>query len=451
MLKFILILPFFLDLSFAESLSLKDYIEQSLKTDKKFEQFELEKQKKDYIIDQGLPADALTLSLEHEVGKVSNSDTDNVSTTGSLTKDFSLSGTSLSVQQTHSERPNIEENTTEVTIEQSLTKNAFGRDSRLLKTQLQEESKLLVDQANEDKEEYYLEALTLYFEYQAAFDNYELALQIKKDTDRLTTQVKNKFKKQIASKTDKDKALIEQIDAESDLLEKEKDLNIIKSKIYEKVGKSKGEMKPEKADIVFKAFKSIHLAEINVYKTRDYKISEMSEKISKMQMELTEREDALDISLVAGYATEDSTRYSAPVKQDQALIGVKLSVPFGDDQTKANAQIARLEYRKNKLEKERLEKELERQIQNIKTQIQYYEKNLVLLKAKVSLSKSVLDDETKRYLIGKIDLDTLLQRKSEYATNRFTYQETLTTYLMLSTQWMEFNDELDVFISKLFS
>ena len=167
-------------------------------------------------------------------------------------------------------------------------------------------------------------------------------------------------------------------------------------------------------------------------------------------MELNEREDALDLSLVAGYATEDSIRYSAPVKQDQAVIGIKLSVSFGDDQAKANSQIARLEYRKNKLEKERLEKELERQVQNIKTQIKFYEKNLKLLSKKVKLSKRVLDDENKRYMIGKIDLDTLLQRKSEYTTNRFSYQETLTTYLMLSTQWMEFNDELDSFVIKLF-
>ena len=168
-----------------------------------------------------------------------------------------------------------------------------------------------------------------------------------------------------------------------------------------------------------------------------------------MEVDLSDRSDDLDLSLIAGYSTEDSVRYSAPVKQDETIIGVSLSVPFGDDQTKANREIAKLDLLKNKLEKKRLENELNRRLEALKEQIVYYQKSINLYQRKIKITKNILAAENKRYSYGKIDLDTLIEQKNNYSTARFSYQESLTNYLQLITQWLEFNDQLIGFVSSL--
>lgn len=449
---FFIVILLSLSLSFistAQTISLKSFIELNLKQDQKYEQYELEKKKKKFLIDQGLPADALTFNLSHEIGKVAGRTSENVTTTGSLTKEFSETGTSFSLSKTHSVQPNIDENVTEFQIQQSLVKNAFGRDTRLLKDQIKEESNLLVEQTNEDYEVYFLDTMVLYFEYQAAYQKFIVAQSVYKESQSLSKQVKSKLSKRIATQTDYEKSEIELIEAEADLFVKQRDMNIIIAQLKERLGEGYNKVEPQSPDELFAIFKKINVNDIDVRKLREYKVSELNEKISKMEVDLSDRSDDLDLSLIAGYSTEDSVRYSAPVKQDETIIGVSLSVPFGDDQTKANREIAKLDLLKNKLEKKRLENELNRRLEALKEQILYYQKSINLYQRKIKITKNILAAENKRYSYGKIDLDTLIEQKNNYSTARFSYQESLTNYLQLITQWLEFNDQLIGFVSSL--
>lgn len=434
---------------YSESFELKEFIRLSIEKDQKYQELHLEKEKNKYIKDQSMPADALSLTLDHEKAYVLDSDDTNQSSTISLSKDFSKTGTSLSISKSKSNQPNIEFEEFDLSIEQSLLKNSFGRDTRLLEAKLEEESDLANKERDEEYEDYLLESISAFFDYQITYSKFLLAKDTLADTKKLNQQVAKKFKKQIASSTDYQKSQLELITAEEEYLAMEKDLNLMKAKVAERTGLKEVAHMPKEMKRLFTKLLEWESKSTDKNLVRENLIADGKLSVAQKDLEILKRDNWAELNLVAGYSEEESVRYSNTVNQKENYFGIRFSMPFSDKQSAADIGVARLEEEKLKISRILTEKSIERQIDEFKQQLTYYAKNIKLLDKKLGLAKSIYKAESNRYSYGKIDLDTLIDRKKDLATYQYQYQEYLLGYLSLSASWLELNDQLIDFTQSL--
>ena len=435
--------------AYSESFELKDFIRLSIEKDQKYQELHLEKEKNKYIKDQSMPADAISLTLDHEKAYVLDSDDTNQSSTISLSKNFSKSGTSISVSKSRSNQPNIEFEEFDVSIEQSLLKNSFGRDARLLEAKLEEEAELANKEQDEAYEDYLLESIAAFFDYQITYSKYLLAKNTLADTKKLNRQVSQKYKKQIATSTDYQKSQLELLTAEEDFLAMEKDLNLMKAKVTERTGLKEVAHMPGEMKKLFSKLLEWESKSLDKNLIREKLIADGKLSIAKKELEILKRDNWAELNLVAGYSEEESVRYSNSVNQKENYVGLSFSMPFSDKQSAANIGIARLDEEKLKVSRDLAERSIDRQILEFKQQLKFYSKNIELLDKKLALAKNIYKAENNRYSYGKIDLDTLIERKKDLATYQYQYQEYLLSYLSLSASWLELNDNLIEFTQSL--
>jgi outer membrane protein TolC len=431
--------------AYSAELNLLKHLKLSFQNDPDFQQIIQDKQRLKFIVDQGLPSRQVTLSVSNENGYSSESDQNTTLTTGELSKEIIESGTELSLSHTKTTRPDRKENVTQIRLEQSLYKNMLGRDVRLKKESLEEQKKLNSLELQELQEQYLSKILKKYLELSKSYRDYILAKNIHEEAKRLKSNVESKLNSKIASVTDLNRAKLLILLREEEFLEKQNIFESLKSQIIKTISFEFDQFVESDSDKLINILQKLEtkLSNPQWESTRSSKIATYKEDFLRKEAVLKDRFNSPELNLVVGYNKDDSSRFSTVIKRNEAVVGLRLEVPFGDTRSSADSQLANIdllksqtEYKKDALEYQRQKTIMLNKLKQVKEQLQIDSK-------KVKLTKMILKDEQKRFSIGRIELETLIQLKTDFASYRVKEEQSKLGHAVVLIDWLNLNDALE--------
>ena len=443
MIRFAFILTLLIPLKVYSSLSILKAVEVYKSTDPTFQTLKLEEQKLDYMVDEALPTRALTMSFAGEKGFTSDSDLNTEVLSGEIEKDFIETGTSFSVAHTQTKRPDREENVTELRIEQSLYSNAFGGDTRILKTRLEEEKKLADLRVQESLDQYHASIIKKLLDYDRSVNAIELARYQRSEAEKLTQMVNEKRKSNIASDTDFKRSTLQVITSEKEILDKTKEREVILAELRAFSSQKQIDISLKKdatKEFIERIEKKISLTESDTHPAN--KVAKVSKDIAKKNIELANRLTRPDLRLVAGYNVDDSTRFGSQISREEKVLGLKFVIPFGDTKTKATKERVTIDALVQEASAKQVLRNYQWKVNELKVQIKDLKKRLSISDREVSLLRSILSDENRRYQIGRIDLENLIEVRSRFALARNQVAQVRLDYASLLIDWMVLHGEL---------
>ncbi len=421
--------------SFAQNISrklnIREFIDLAKQNDPDFQKISHDKKQLEFFMDQNSPYQPTIFTHEHEYGVDSknNLETSNFST--SISKEFVDTGTKLSLGYSGSDRSDREEEVTEFNIEQSLYKNLFGKTSRLRKSAIKSEEQVITLQLLESYEDYIGYIITQYLDFQKLYLDKILSEKIHQEALKLQKNILRKKQKNIATSIDLDRANLQVLLREEDMINKRKNF-MSKWTIIKKITGQDEIIIPEinMNKLLDKVF-----SESSIEKLRVYKIVDLQEDIAKKELKLSDYDNRPSLKLVAGYRMDESKRYSTSIDSNELLAGIKFQMPLGNLVGKANNKSAAFNLDTIRISKKSLVSELSRNLSDLQSQLKELRKKEIVSKNKVKIMARILKDEENKYQYGKINLDQLIDSKNSFISYRFDHQSDL---LNINTKIIEF-------------
>lgn len=431
----VLLLTIYSTSSFAQNvskkLSIREFIDLAKQNDPDFQKISHDKKQLDFFLDQNSPYQPTIFSHQHEYGVDSKNDLETSKFSTSISKEFVETGTNLSVGYSGSNRSDIEEKVTEFTIEQSLYKNLFGRSDRLKKSAVRSEEQVISLQILESYEDYISYIMIQYLDFQKLYLDKLLAEKTYQEALNLRKNVLRKKQKNIATSVDLDRADLQVLLREEDIINKRKDFMSKWIIIKQIIGRD--EIIIPEIDISELLNKSLSKSSVN--DLRVYKIVDLQEDIAQKELKLSTYDNRPSLKLVGGYRIDQSKRYSTSVDSNELLAGIKFQMPLGNRVGNATEKSARFNLNTVKISKKSLINDLDKTLADLKSQLKELRKKEKVSKNKVNIMKRILKDEENKYQYGKIDLDRLIETKNSFSSYRFTHQ---TDLLNINTKIIEF-------------
>ena len=423
------------------AMTILETVEKYRSIDPNYTAIKLELKKTDYIVDENLPSRAAILSFTGEKGFTNDSELDTEVLSGGLEKDLIETGTKFSATHTQTKRPDREENVTELRVEQSLYKNGFGKDTRILKQRLEKERKLKRLEVEESLDEYYAVVLKKLLNFDRAKNALELATFQRNESKKIAKTVNEKLRAKIASTTDLKRSQLQILLSEKEILDKKQERDIIEGELLD--GSTNA-----KLDLVKNATRK--LIE-NLERKADFsspsnsRTAEMiktNRSIAKEKQKLASRLTRPDLRLVAGYNVDDSTRFGSQTNREEKVLGLKLIIPFGDSKTKAMKQSALVDSMVQEAYAKQINLDQNWKRNELRVQLREMKERLEIGNKKATLVESIMKDEKRRYNIGKIDLEKLIEIRETFVTSKIEIQQTRLEYASLLIDWLTVNGNL---------
>lgn len=424
------------------TLTISKYIDLLKKNDPQFEMIINDNLKKDYHVDKGLPSRELLLSATTEYGFALDDSANTNQTTVSLSKDFIESGTSLSLSRSQNNLSDREETITKVELEQKIFNDGLGSNTRMKKSLLESEVQVIDLQIKESYEDYVKERLGAYFDLGRLFTELRSSKEIFEEAKKLYGQVLAKRKKSVATDTDLKRAKLQMLVREDELLESEtayhKTIQTLSAYIGEEISKEV----PEFEFDFHKKMKKTPRTREELEGLRSFKIKDTSLQNSKVSLEIEKNNGGISASIIAGASMDDSKRYATTVKNEEMLIGLRVDIPFGDTTQNALEKEANYNYIKARLEKQNYISEMLSELAGLELEIANKQKKLKLAKEKAELSESIVNEDTKRYENGRMDLEELITSRNNRATYKKAYISEQMAYNKLVIEYLAATDGL---------
>lgn len=433
----LIVLISLLTCSASATLTIKDFVGFAEKNDPRFQKIIKDRDKLSFLVDLGLPSRKATVEVGQEYGFDTGDEGDTSIFSGAVSKEIIESGTKLSISHTKTSRPDREEDVTEFRIEQDLYKNLLGRDVRLKKSALKDEEEIVRLQVLESYEEYLVEILGQYLDYQKSFLDHRLAEVALQDALTLRKNISQKRQLRVATHTDVDKGELQVLLRKEDLLNKRKEWHVLQESLRSIVGGKMPETPSQKAVVLGEVRRERKEAQ-----PRAVQVAVLQEQISNKNLQLSKRAGDPSLSLVGGYDIDNSERFSSVVNRNQAVIGISFEMPFGDTQAKAQEKSILLERAQAQLNLKVLKQSLAQEKNELKVQMNELKEKIVLGEKKTRLMEKILKAEELRYSYGKIDLDQLIELKSDLLEFRFQHQADVLEYNKTYLNWLALNDQL---------
>lgn len=427
--------------SFAQSMSLSDFLDLAERKDKNFERILSEKAQLKYIIDAGLPAQALLVTAKQEYGFSSdNGDRTSELTVGASKKILST-GSELSITQERTDLPDRNEELTEIRLEQALLNNFFGVDNRLKVQTLELQKKLIYLQILEAYESYLSEMTKLYLDYSQSKIELSLAEELFQEAKQLQNNVLNMRSKNIANSTDVARAKLQALLAKEDVLNKSMAYETLKEQLKARFG---AEFEPPAANLDLSNHLVLPLKTqlLNLSNLRAVQALDVEEKVAESNLTLARRDLRPDLDLLLGYNLDRSRRFNTSVNREEAVVGLSLTMPIGDDGKRAEKQRTSMLLLQSKLDGEIKKKEIKAQEDVLVSRLSKTSEQLELSKEKTKLTEQIFRDEKRRYQRGALDLERLIETRQDLSTYKFKYQSDLVAHNKAIVDWLEFTDKL---------
>ena len=424
----------------AKTLTLEQYLTLIKANDSEFKVLKLEAEKANYFIDENLPSRAVLLSIENENG-FSNDDskTNKISTT--LSKKVLETGTIFSTTHTLNDKSESKENITKFRFEQSLLKNFMGKKSRLQKLSLEKKKNILELETQERIENYLRDKIKLYLDFVHATYDLRLAKQLHRDAKKLHQFVLDKLNKNVANRTDLKRISLQIILREEEILKKEANFDSLKKKIMAISGFDGADIEPE-YDLLLNKKYPFHVNDFIPSRYRHYAIAAQSKRAHFFEREFAKRAQYPGLSLLAGYDIDNSKGLLSDTNNRAAVIGLKFSISLGDSKVDAQSNIANLNFLKSESMYRKKEQALRVLYNDFKQRLKKIEKKLKLGRSKIELIADILKEDNRRYRVGKIDLDKIIENNNDYAQYQFQHSQNRIEFNKIYADWLSFNDEL---------
>ncbi|MCB0422169.1 MAG: TolC family protein [Bdellovibrionales bacterium] len=428
----------------ASELTLSQFLKRAQTHDPEYQILAKEKEKIVTTIDEGLPNSGVTLAVDAEKGLGDPAQSGGSSIlTGSLSKDIVTTGTSLKVSHTDTSRPDRDEDVTEVRIEQDLFKNLLGRDTRLKKVALQETSKALYLELDEKTEDYLQKVISVYLDFKKAQLDTQLAESALKATIRLENNIRARFRRSVATKTDIDKAHLQVLLRQEELIEKKRTLSTYIEDIRKVTQLAETNLNASTTDSTLqKIYQKFNSHKFETEQARLYLAYEIRESVAEKEALLADRELHPELNLIAGYDIDQSRRFSSTVSRSEAILGLNLQFPISDSVSQALRKKAILERAQAQLDKKLALEKVAQSRNNATQSVLSSEKLTALTEKKVLIAKRVYEDETKRYNFGKLDLDILINLEKNLLNYQYQHQSEKIQYSKAIIEWLNVHDLL---------
>ena len=433
---------------FADELTYKGFIKKVMTYDPVIKSYALDEKSSSYEIDRQLPTRQLLFALEEERGySISGPSFNTGFTTGRLSKDITKTGTSLSLSHSEVTRPDREESVTSIRLNQSLLNNAFGRDTRLQEKSLRTQFSARKLELDNLKESYLAQRSIQYLDYQRTFLEYELSREIVKEVNTLYDVVKRRYKRKIATLADLNRGKLLKIQREEILILRKNDFIDNQGQTFTNIGET-AVINPSKQLKIYEKVMDSDFEQLRIPFEQSRRYQQLKNTIDSSQDELTlaQRVNNLDLDFFGGYSRDDSNRFNASVNREEVFMGLRLEIHIGDNQAKAAEQIAGVNLDNANLDLQRFRESYNTRQETLSVQIKDLKKFVKLRSQKVETIKQIIKDETKRYQVGRYDLEDLIDLETEYALFRNQYVLSKITLSKKVVEWLDLNDKLLEFI-----
>ncbi|MCB0272673.1 MAG: TolC family protein [Bdellovibrionales bacterium] len=428
------------DYALAETVTVKDYLELLLQSDVEYERIVKDLEKKNYVVNAGLPTKEFLLDVQNEYGIVLG-DGQTTSTLGtSLSKEFVQSGTRASAYFNKNKQIGRDEKTTGVRIEQPVLFNAFGSTSRLTKNKLTQEEEIIYLQVVQAFEDYVEKKVQEYLDLQLDYVKLQAAYELEKQAKVLEKNILEKNKSNIARSLDVDRITLQRLEAQESVLQTQTSFEDKLRAIGQVIGRS---LPPDVVITEVQNFESdVQTIPSLVQSSRTLEIAKKQTLILKDQALLQKRGLVPELDLVLGFNRDESTRFNVSADRNEFVIGFDASLPLGDSQGKALLKTASLEASIAQMDEMLLQRNIEIELATLRSQIEKQRKSVDIAKEKSKLSERIAKEEIKRYNRGQIDIEQLVDAQYQRAQHQFAMIESSVTLSKLIFQWKNRTDQL---------
>lgn len=412
-------------------LSFQKYMSNIKENDKTLKVLMRELEQAKLTLNSGLSLEGYLMKVE--AGKELEGDDSEI--TAGVAKSYSSIGVNVSAQYSVTTTEGSDTGGMSFRLEKSLIKNLTGNLYKNRLDQLSAEEQKNIFIAEEKIEDYLVVQAEKYFDFTKAYLDLELAKKLVKDINRLEKFAQKKLNAGSLNTTDLNRIKIQVIVRREELLTAQKSFDDLAKDIFTKTAVDSESFFPEKELKIDTYYPETDLKSVTNY--RDYLIAKSTLEESWYFLSAKESETYPELSFVVEKALDER----GPSDQS-SFIGLNFSVDLGDEKSKAEFANAKLKVEKSQIS-------LEEKSVSLKFEYDVYSKEAVLLRKKIALSKekvllirSIFEDETRRYEIGKIDLDDMIQISNQFAKFQYEYNALLVDYNYSKLKLIDFQDGL---------
>ncbi len=396
-----------------------------------------------YLLDLNLPTRQILLSVQNEYGFTRNEDKTAV-LGATLTKPLLESGTTLSVGKTLTDRPDRTEDLTQFRIEQSLYRNAFGSQTRDIMKNLDLQKSVVELQVVEAYEDYIERVIHQYLDLTLTYLSFQASQRLHKESQLLLKSVNDRKAKNVASNTDVKRAKLQTALRQEDELQTKANLESISLGIARIIGNNKTEILIPQTQLIMED--RLNNIDQNIESflstSRSRIIYDKQVLVADANIEIARENQKPTANLLAGFNIDKSSRFGTSINREEAVIGINIDIPFDDSLTKARIKEASYLLLKSKLAKKSFDNAIKESLYVIRNKILRQREQLQISKDKRDLAAQIVQEETKRYKVGRITLENLIQDKNIEAQYEFAYLAELTNLNKLIVQWLGLTDKL---------
>lgn len=425
-----------------KKLSANEFITLATKFDASAESIVSEKMRLRFMVEQGLPTSQTLLTVQQEYGlSTTGAGTTSILSAG-ISKNIITSGTQLSLTRTMTDRPDREEEVTELRVEQSLWRNSLGSTNLEREKGLIAERDALELQVAESYEDYIYERLSEYIDLQRAMLERETS---KRQLDQAIALEKNVLERQrqsIASNADVARAKVQTLNRREALLLNQSEFDNLSARLAAYTGeKAEAYVEPVNFDLSNRVADILN-GKVEYTPERLLRLVELREQAAEATLSYQKDELRPEANLLLGYNIDDSDRFSSRVNREEAVVGITVEVPFGDSAGKANRDSAILDLTQARLTAREQRLELTLSLASSKRELARLNQMLDIAKQKVRFTDTIVTEEQKRYRLGKISLEALIEAQDDQAAAQVSLLESKAELNRAILDWLRLNDQL---------
>lgn len=428
-------------------LTLKEFIKMTAAADPEFQSILIDQYYLKYKKDLGLPASDFVLSLTGQYDLfLDDSEKNGPEGSLSLSKLFPLTGTEISAEYSKSLSSSGYSGgyTSSFTLQvsQPLARNALGRSTRMLERKLGVEESLARHQIVEAYEDYLAILISLYVDWYTAYENLKTGREIKRDSDILYSLIIRKRRYRIAHPEDVNKGRLEVLAAEEELVNLGDEYRKIAERIVAASGLGENfHHVPVKPDNITGGINEKDEGPVPSRKSRTALILDLLKKQGILAKDIARDNLLPSASLFAGY-TVLGRDYRLGNPEDLFFFGINSELNIGRQKEKAEAGVAKLNLKKIDLEKRKSVLTLKRDMNVLAGRMKSEEELVKLAGEKISISRAIVGAEQRNFLIGRADLNDLIEAKRQLNRSRYSLIYHQMLFKKLEVEWKRLNDTL---------
>jgi outer membrane protein TolC len=400
-----------------QSISVEEYVDNLRIFDVEVEEILSENLRRDFLLEQGMPTDMTLLTILQEYGFNTNSNDQTSTLSAQVSKEFLQTGTTVNVTKTLNERPDREEDVTSLRVNQDLWRNSFGRGTRLRRSSLLANRDMLELQVAEAYEDYLFDRLSQFIDLKRSKTELDILINQYDQALSLENNVRERLKQSIASTTDLSRAKIQTLNRKEQVLEAESQFINLSRRLTKLMGLESEQLITPLPLNFEQTIQSILLSPVVADSPRQMRLIELAKTSAEYDLKYRRDLSRPRVNLVAGYTNDDSKRFAQTVRRKEAVVGFRLDIPFGNSTDKAAIAQSNLELAQAQLRARREQRQLEQSLEDSKRNLQRLKEQYDLALERSRLSQTIAKEDERRYMIGRLSLENLLDTKEALFTS----------------------------------